>query len=502
MPVPHFDVLIVGAGVSGIGAACHLTRECPGKTYAILERRERIGGTWDLFRYPGIRSDSDMFTFGYAFRPWNETRVLADGPSIQRYVEETAAEYGVPEHIRYGLKVLKTSWSSEDARWTVEARNERTGRKQRFTAGYLIAATGYYDYDRGYRPQFPGEERFGGQLIHPQHWPDDLEYAGKRILIIGSGATAITLVPALAEQAAHVTMLQRSPTYVMSLPAEDKISDALRRVLPESTVWRLARRRNVLLQRGLYKLSRSRPGAVRKLMLRGVERQLGGTADLRHFTPRYDPWDQRLCVVPDGDLFRVIRDGRAEVVTDTVETFTETGVRLASGRELEADVVVTATGLQVQLMGGAALEVDGVPVPLGERVTYKGVLLEGVPNASIVFGYTNASWTLKADIACEYTCRLLNHMQQRGYASAVAYATDADRGVDSVMSALSAGYVRRADGRLPRQGTRGPWKVRNDYVRDAPVLRSGAIEDGVLTFTRAAARKGAGAGREVAPLPG
>ena len=489
MPVPHFDVLITGAGVSGIGAACHLTRECPGKTYAILERRERIGGTWDLFRYPGIRSDSDMYTFGYAFRPWNETRVLADGPSIQRYVEETAAEYGVPEHIRYGLKVLKTSWSSEDARWTVEARNERTGRKQRFTAGYLIAATGYYDYDRGYRPQFPGEERFGGQLIHPQHWPDDLEYAGKRILIIGSGATAITLVPALAEQAAHVTMLQRSPTYVMSLPAEDKISDALRRVLPDSTVWRLARRRNVLLQRGLYKLSRSRPRAVRKLMLRGVERQLGGAADLRHFTPRYDPWDQRLCIVPDGDLFRVIRDGRAEVVTDTVETFTETGVRLASGRELEADIVVTATGLQVQLMGGADLEVDGVPVPLGERVTYKGVLLEGVPNASIVFGYTNASWTLKADIACEYTCRLLNHMQQRGYETAVAYATDADRGAGSVMSALSAGYVRRADGRLPRQGTRGPWKVRNDYVRDAPVLRAGAIEDGVLTFTRAAVRE-------------
>ena len=493
MPVPHLDVLIVGAGVSGIGAACHLTRESPGKTYAILERRQRIGGTWDLFRYPGIRSDPDMFTFGYAFLPWHETRVLADGPSIRRYLEETAAEYGVGEHIRFGLTVLRSSWSSEDARWTVEARNERTGRRQRFTAGYLVVATGYYDYDRGYRPEFPGEERFGGQLIHPQHWPDDLDYAGKRVLIIGSGATAITLVPAMAEQAAHVTMLQRSPTYVMSLPAEDKISVALRRVLPDSVVWRMARRRNVLLQRTLYKLSRSRPDAVRKLMLKGVERQLAGAGDLADFTPRYDPWDQRLCVVPDGDLFRVIRAGKADVVTDRIETFTETGVRLASGRELEADVVVAATGLQLQLMGGAELEVDGEPVRVNERVTYKGVLLEGVPNASIIFGYTNASWTLKADIACEYTCRLINYMDRHGYVQAVARATDADRANDSVMGVLAAGYVQRADDRLPRQGTRGPWKVRNDYLRDAPVLRSGAIEDGVLQFSRAAVPEPEGA---------
>jgi monooxygenase len=486
MPVPHFDVLIVGAGVSGIGAACHLTRECPGKSYVVLERREQLGGTWDLFRYPGIRSDSDMFTFGFSFRPWNEPRVLADGPSIQRYVAATAAEYGVDQHIRYRMKVLKASWSSGDGRWTVEARNEATGRKQRFTAGYLIAGTGYYDYDQGYRPQFPGEDRFGGQLIHPQHWPADLDYAGQRVLIIGSGATAITLVPAMAAEAAHVTMLQRSPTYIMSLPAEDKISEALRRFLPEDVVWRMARRRNIGLQRGLYKLSRRRPGVVRKLMLRGVRRQLGGASDLANFTPSYDPWDQRLCVVPDGDLFRTIRQGRADVVTGRIETFTETGVRLTSGEEITADVIVAATGLQVQLLGGAALEIDGEPVPVNQLVTYKGVLLEGVPNASIIFGYTNASWTLKADIAAEYTCRLLNYLDRHGYTQAVAHASDADRGDDSVMGALDAGYVRRGNDRLPRQGTRGPWKVRNDYVRDAPVLRMGPINDGILQFSRGA----------------
>src|SRR4051794_30573758 len=487
MPVPHFDVLIVGAGVSGIGAACHLTRECPGKSYVVLERRERIGGTWGLFRYPGIRSDSDMFTFGFAFRPWNEPRVLADGPAIQRYVEETAAEYGVDEHIRYRMKVLRASWSSAEGRWTVEARNESTGRKQRFTAGYLVAGTGYYDYDQGYRPPFPGEERFGGPVIHPQHWPDDLDYAGKRVLIIGSGATAITLVPAMAQDAAHVTMLQRSPTYIVSLPAEDKISEALRRVLPDDLVWRMARRRNITLQRGLYRLSRKRPGVMRRLMLRGVQRQLGGASDLANFTPDYNPWDQRLCVVPDGDLFRVIREKRADVVTGRIETFTETGVRLESGEEIEADVIVTATGLQVQLLGGASLEVDGEPLPITGLVTYKGVLLEGVPNASIIFGYTNASWTLKADIAAEYTCRLLNYLDRHGYTQAVAYASDADRAEDSVMGALDAGYVRRGNDRLPRQGTHGPWKVRNDYLRDAPVLRMGAIDDGVLRFSRGAA---------------
>jgi cation diffusion facilitator CzcD-associated flavoprotein CzcO len=487
MAAEHVDVLIVGAGISGIGAACHLTRECPDRSYLVLERRERIGGTWDLFRYPGIRSDSDMFTFGYNFRPWNDTKVLADGPSIRKYVEETAAEYGVDEHIRFGMHVLKGSWSSADGLWTLEVRDERTGRRKRFTANFVIACSGYYDFDRGYRPQFPGEQDFTGPIVHPQHWPEDLDYRGKRVVVIGSGATAVTLVPAMAPAAAHVTMLQRSPSYVFTLPEQDKVSAQLRRVLPDSLVWAAARRRNVLLQRALYRMSRTQPGAVRALMLRLAARQLHGASDLANFTPRYDPWDQRVCFVPKGDLFKAVRSGKADVVTDTIERFTPTGIRLRSGAELPADIIVTATGLNVQLLGGAQLEVDGEPVDVRDSVTYKSVMLEGVPNAVLVFGYTNASWTLKADLACEYTCRLLNHMQRRGYTQVVAHATPADRGSTSVLATLDSGYVQRADATLPRQGTRGPWKVRQDYLRDIPVLRYGPIEDGVLQFSRAGA---------------
>jgi cation diffusion facilitator CzcD-associated flavoprotein CzcO len=483
MAVEHVDVLIVGAGLSGVGAACRLTRECPDKTYAILERRERMGGTWDLFRYPGVRSDSDMFTFGYNFRPWNETKVLADGPSIRQYVVDTAAEYGVEEHIRYRTKVTKAGWSSEQSCWTVDARDEATGRTKRFTADFLIACSGYYNYDEGYRPAFPDEEAFAGPIVHPQHWPEDLDYRGKKVVIIGSGATAVTLVPAMADDAAHVTMLQRSPTYILSLPARDTISERLRRVLPDAVVFRLARRRNITIQRALYGLARSRPGVVRSLILKGAQRQLRGTSDLKHFTPKYDPWDQRLCIVPDGDLFKVIRDGKAEIVTDRIKRFTTTGVELESGAELEADIIVTATGLNVQLLGGAELEVDGEPLPLNQSVTYKGVLLEGVPNAALVFGYTNASWTLKADLAAEYTCRLLNHMDAHGYTQVVVHATEADRGPDSVLGTLNSGYVRRGNDRLPRQGIGGPWKVRNDYLRDAPLLRRGTIDDGVLEFS-------------------
>jgi cation diffusion facilitator CzcD-associated flavoprotein CzcO len=480
----HLDVLIVGAGISGIGAACHLTRESPGKTYAILERRQTMGGTWDLFRYPGIRSDSDMFTFGFNFRPWLETKVLADGTSIREYVQDTAAEYGVEKHIRYGIKVLSANWSSAEARWTVEAVTEATGEPTRFTANFVMACTGYYNYDHGYRPDFPGQERFTGEVVHPQHWPDDLDYAGKKVVIIGSGATAVTLVPAMAEDAAHVTMLQRSPTYIVSLPAEDKISANLRRVLPASVVYKLARRRNIGIQRAIYALAKARPNAVRKLVLKGAERQLKGTSDLRHFSPKYDPWDQRLCIVPDGDLFKSIRDGKASIVTDRIESFTETGISLESGDELEADLIITATGLNVQLMGGATLEVDGSPVAVNQAVTYKGVLLEGVPNAAIVFGYVNASWTLKADIAAEYACRLINHMDAHGYTQVVAHAQEADRGEGSVLAALNSGYVRRGNDHLPRQGTHGPWKVRNDYLRDVPVLRRAPIEDGILEFSR------------------
>jgi monooxygenase len=484
MPVEHVDVLIVGAGVSGVGAACHLTRNCPGKSYLILERRQRMGGTWDLFRYPGVRSDSDMFTFGYNFRPWNATKVLADGTSIREYVEETAAEYGVDEHIRFGMRVLKGSWSTETGRWTVEVRDEATKRRKKFTANFLIACSGYYNYDQAYRPDFPGEDDFAGTVVHPQFWPEDLDYKGKRVVIIGSGATAITLLPAMAPDTAHITMLQRSPSYILTLPAEDKISQQLRRVLPDSTVFRMARRRNIMLQRGLYQLSRSRPDMVRRMMIKLAERQLKGKADIANFTPRYMPWDQRLCVVPNGDLFRAIRSGKADIVTDRIERFTSTGIKLESGAELEADIIITATGLEVQMLGGAEVEVDGEPLDLSSRVTYKGVMLEQVPNAVLVFGYTNASWTLKADLASEYACRLLNHMDRHGYRQVVATASEDDRGEGSVLDALNSGYVLRAEGKLPRQGTHGPWLVRQDYLRDVPILRFGSIDDGLLRFSR------------------
>jgi monooxygenase len=487
MPVEHVDVLIVGAGVSGIGAACHLTRKCPDKSYLILERRHRMGGTWDLFRYPGIRSDSDMLTFGYSFRPWKKTKILADGPSIRRYVEETAAEYGVDQHIRYGMHGLKASWSSETARWTVEVRDESTKRRKKFSANFLMACTGYFDYDSGYRPEFPGEDDFAGTVVHPQFWPEDLDYRSKRVVIIGSGATAVTLVPAMASEAAHVTMLQRSPTYLLSLPGDDKVSGLLGRVLPDSLVFQMARGRNILLQRGLYELSRARPGLVRDAMIKLAARQVRGSSDMANFTPRYNPWDERLCIVPNGDLFRALREGKADIVTDRIERFTRTGVRLASGRELPADIIVTATGLNVQMMGGAAVEIDGEQLEVSDRVTYKSVMLEGVPNAVLVFGYTNASWTLKADLACEYACRLINHMDRHGYQQAVARAPDDVRTDDSVLDALRSGYVRRAAASLPRQGTRGPWRVRQDYLRDIPVLRFGPIDDGVLEFSRAPA---------------
>jgi cation diffusion facilitator CzcD-associated flavoprotein CzcO len=489
MPVEHVDVLIVGAGVSGVGAACHLARACPDKSYLVLERRQRMGGTWDLFRYPGVRSDSDMFTFGYNFRPWNATKVLADGPAIRQYVEDTAAEYGVGEHIRYGMHALKGSWSSETARWTVEVRDAATRRRKKITANFLLACTGYYDYDNPYRPEFPGEADFNGTIVHPQFWPEELDYRGKRVVIIGSGATAVTLVPAMAADAAHVTMLQRSPTYILSLPAEDKVSQLLCKVLPDETVFRLTRHRNVLLQRGLYQLSRSQPALVRSVMLKLAGWQLHGTADVAHFTPHYNPWDERLCVVPNGDLFRTIRRGSADIVTDSIERFTPTGIKLVSGAELAADIIVTATGLNVQMMGGAEVEVDGEPVDVSERVTYKSTMLEGVPNAVIVFGYTNASWTLKADLASEYACRVINHMDKHGYTTVVAEASESDRTDHSVLDALNSGYVRRAQGALPRQGTRGPWRVRQDYLRDVPVLRYGAIDDGVLQFRTASVSK-------------
>ncbi|WP_067813073.1 flavin-containing monooxygenase [Nocardia inohanensis] len=480
----HVDVLIIGAGLSGIGMACHLTRERTGRSYLILERRTAIGGTWDLFRYPGIRSDSDVATYGYDFRPWTGTKVLADGSHLREYIEDTATEYGVTPHIRFGRKVISANWSGAQGVWTVTAIDEQTGETESYTADFLVGCTGYYDYDHGYRPEFSGENDFRGTIVHPQHWPEDLDYRGKRVVVIGSGATAITLVPAMSPDASHITMLQRSPTYIASLPADDPVAVVMKRLkLPAAAAHRAARWRNIALQRATYQLSRNHPGLMRVLLLAAVRRQLGSTADRRDFTPDYQPWDQRLCVVPDGDLFEALRGGKAEIVTDRIDRFTESGIRLASGRELPADIVITATGLTVQMLGGATLSVDDEPVDTREKVLYKGTLVDGVPNAMVVLGYTNASWTLKADLAAEYFCRLLNHMKAHGYTRVTAVATAGDRSGHSLMGdVLTSGYIRRGDAVMPRQGTRAPWQVCDNYFQDRTLLRESPLEDGILSF--------------------
>ncbi|MFI5717338.1 flavin-containing monooxygenase [Nocardia sp. NPDC051750] len=481
----HVDVLIIGAGLSGIDVACHLEKENTGRNYAILERRTAIGGTWDLFRYPGIRSDSDMYSFGYGFRPWRGTKMLADGAGIRRYIEETADEYGVTRHIRFGRKVVSASWAGSDNRWTVRATDEATGAEELWTSNFLVGCTGYYDYDNGHRPSFPGEETFTGQIVHPQHWPEDLDYRGKKVVVIGSGATAITLVPSMVDDAEHVTMLQRSPTYIASIPAEDPVAVGLTKVKsPAELTYQVGRARNIAVQQASYQLSRKQPALARKLFLNWVRMAVGPGVDMRHFSPDYAPWDQRLCVVPNGDLFKALRRGQASIVTDTIDTFTETGIRVGSGEEIEADIVITATGLTIQILGGATLEVDGEPVVTRDRVMYKGSLLDGVPNALMVLGYTNASWTLKADLAAEYFSRVLNRMRDHGYTRFVVEAQDSDRSEVSVMGgALSSGYIQRGDAVMPRQGTGGPWKVVNSYFRDRAYLRKSPIEDGILTFT-------------------
>lgn len=482
MSKQHVDVLIIGAGVSGIGMACHLKRECPGKSFTILERRESLGGTWDLFRYPGIRSDSDMYTFGYNFRPWTSGKVLADGPSIKQYLSETASENDIEKHIQYDVAVKRAEWSGTDKCWTLTAVKEATGEPLTFTASFMIGCTGYYNYDAGYKPDFPGEDSFKGQIVHPQHWPENLDYAGKRVVVIGSGATAITLVPTMAEEAEHVTMLQRSPSYLMPLPSNDRVAMFFQRMLPAKTAYRLTRARNVAVARFLFNRSRKNPGIMRRLMLNLVRRQLDGKADMSHFSPSYNPWDQRLCVVKDGDLFGAIRSGKASVVTDHIESFTEQGIRLKSGQELAADIIIPATGLDIQMLGGMDLVVDGQPVVLRDKIIYKNVMVEGVPNAGMIFGYTNISWTLKVDIAAEYLCRLLNHMDAHGNRVCVPRDTGDSRGEGTVMGGLDSGYIRRADDRLPRQGSHGPWKVTQNYMADVKTLRFGPIEDGYLEF--------------------
>jgi cation diffusion facilitator CzcD-associated flavoprotein CzcO len=443
-----------------------------------------MGGTWDLFRYPGVRSDSDMYTLGYRFRPWRDARAIADGPAILNYIRETASEFGVDKMIRYGHRVRRASWSSEDARWTMEAETGPEKTVQRFTCNFLYLCTGYYDYEAGYTPEWPGVESFRGRIVHPQKWPQDLDYAGKRVVVIGSGATAVTLVPAMAERAAHVTMLQRSPTYVVSRPAEDRVANWLRRHLPARAAYALTRWKNVLLGMFFYRLARKRPETMKRLIAKGVRHQLGEEYALKHFTPQYNPWDQRLCLVPDSDLFRAIREGKASVVTDHIETFTETGLRLRSGGHLDADVVVTATGLVMKIMSGLRLVVDGEPVDLSKRLVYKGMMLSEVPNLAFAIGYTNASWTLKCDLTAEYVCRLLNHMDRRGYERCVPRRNDPEVREEPVIN-FTSGYVRRALDSLPKQGSRKPWRLHQNYALDLLDLRRGAVEDGTMEFGRA-----------------
>jgi len=480
----HLDVLIVGAGLSGIGAAHHLQRRCPGKSYAILEARAATGGTWDLFRYPGIRSDSDMYTLGYNFKPWTDRNAIADGDLILDYIRETAREAGIDRKIRLQHKVVDAEWSTAEARWTVTVARGDSGEAVRMTCGFLYMCSGYYRYDQGYTPEFPGIESFGGEVVHPQHWPEGLDYKGKRVVVIGSGATAVTLVPAMAKDAAKVTMLQRSPTYIASMPAADPVAQLLHRFLPARAVYPIVRWKNVLAQLAIYKLSRTRPGILKKFLRRGIERMLPPGYDVdTHFTPRYNPWDQRLCLVPDADLFKAIGDGSAEVVTDRIAGFDENGIELESGQRLDADVVVTATGLNVLFLGEAKLRVDGVEPNLATTWVYKGMMLNDIPNFAFTLGYTNASWTLKADLVAEYVCRLLNHMDAGGYDYFVPEVTDPTITEEPLLD-FNSGYVLRALDGLPKQGSKEPWKLKQSYPYDLRAMRRGDLLDGSMQFRR------------------
>ncbi len=495
----HVDVLILGAGLSGIGAACHLRTLCPRKSFAILEARSSIGGTWDLFRYPGIRSDSDMFTLGYSFRPWEGSKALADGGSILDYVRDTAREHAIDEHIRFGHRATRAEWSSADARWTVHALRADTGETVSVTCDFLYACTGYYRYDEGYTPEFAGRERFAGRFLHAQHWPADLDCAGKRVVVIGSGATAVTLVPALAEQGARVTMLQRSPSYVLSLPAHDVIADKLRERLPPKLAYSIVRWKNVLLAMLNFQLSRRAPRAMRKLIRRLAQSQLPDGFDVdTHFNPTYDPWDQRLCLVPDGDLFKALGSGRTEIVTGRIATFTERGVELDSGEQLDADVIVAATGLNLLVLGGLELAVDGRAIDVGESVAYKGMMLCGVPNMALTLGYTNASWTLKADLVAQYVCRTLNHMDATGAAICTPREPDASLPTEPIID-LKSGYVLRSLHALPRQGTSAPWRLHQNYVKDVRLLKRGPLDDAIAFSPRGQSESPASGPRESLP---
>ncbi len=483
----HFDVLIVGAGLSGIGAACHLRRECPDRSYVILEGRADLGGTWDLFRYPGVRSDSDMHTLGYDFKPWKDDKSIADGPAILAYVRETATENGIDSHIRYHHHVDGASWSSDAGRWTVHARNTETGEPVEVTCSFLFINAGYYSYTEPYAAEISGIEQFQGTVVHPQFWPDDLDYTGKRVVVIGSGATAMTIVPAMAASAAHVTMLQRSPTYVVARPDRDVIANRLRQFLPDALAYRITRKKNITLLGYFYGQTRTKPDKTRRLLLGGVRKALGDELTDAHFTPSYNPWDQRLCLLPNGDLFEAINAGRASVVTDHITTFTPGGVVLESGAEIEADIVVTATGLQLVTPGEMTFEVDGVPVEFSDTVTYRGVAFSDVPNMVSTFGYINASWTMRSDLIARFVCRLLNHMRATGTDQCTPRLRESDRDMPKRpwIDGFTPGYMQRAMARMPKQGDRAPWLNPQVYKAEKNDLLKAPLDDGVLQFTRA-----------------
>jgi len=480
-----FDVVIVGAGLSGVGAAHHLQEKCPGKRYVILEGRESMGGTWDLFRYPGIRSDSDMHTLGYNFKPWREAKAIADGPSILNYVKETAIENGIDKHIRYRHQVKRAAWSTKDATWTVEAERGDTGETIAIRCNFFLVCAGYYSYKQGYAPEFKGSEDFTGRIVHPQDWPTDLDYRGKQVVVIGSGATAVTLVPEMAKDASHVVMLQRSPTYVVSRPSRDKIANFLRKALPERWAYSITRWKNTMYQQFVYRQTRKHPREVKKRLLDMLRKELGPDYDIAtHFTPRYNPWDQRLCLVPDSDLFLSLKSGKTSVVTDEIDTFTERGIRLKSGRELPADVIVTATGLNLVTLGEMAVAVDGTPVNFADTWSYKGMMYSNVPNLVSVFGYINASWTLRADLIAEYTCRIIQHMDELGMRQCVPRLRPEDRDMPARrwIESFSSGYMQRAMHMFPKQGDREPWINPQNYHRDKKMMPDASIDDGVLTF--------------------
>jgi monooxygenase len=486
MTAEHLDVLIVGAGLSGIGAGHYVQTDCPWATYAIFEARDAIGGTWDLFRYPGIRSDSDMFTLGYSFNPWPGEKSIADGESILQYIKDTAADEGIDRHIRFNHRIVRADWSTDDARWNITAERTDTGETIELTCGFLFSCSGYYRYDQGYLPDFAGMDRFSGTIVHPQAWPEDLDYAGKRVVVIGSGATAVTLVPSMAETAEHVTMLQRSPTYIASLPAKDPIANLLRRVLPARWSGPLVRWFKAITTQAFYVVSQRRPKVVKRILRKALERQLPRGYDIdTHFTPKYNPWDQRFCVVPNGDLFKAITAGTASVVTDQIVTFTEKGLLLESGTELDADIVVTATGLELLFIGGIGLSVDGEEVDLPSKLTYKGMMLEGVPNLALAVGYTNASWTLKCDLTCQYVTRLANHMHETGLRQCVPVNSDPSVETKPLLG-LTSGYVQRSSHKFPKQGSKFPWQVHQSFLRDYRALRISGIEDEAMVFSNPA----------------